>query len=245
MGIDASREMVKLSKFKLPSSTIMHIDATDNPFKQYFDVAFSFFVVQWVKSPMLFMKGIYESLVPAGQAYIIGPLKHPFWLSIEKTASTEPWKTRLSNFINTRQFITKAEYLEIANGAKLNVDSVEHLKQHTWMSPEALAKFFRSCCPHLNALPASQHAAFISDVTKHIKANTEINDAGDICIQFETMQLVCTRPKIEVETAPPIPKCTRKLFKDKDTQEPAQKKARIEDQSKKTSNNESSNFRPQ
>ena len=108
LGIDASPSMIDTALLikDIPNLHFELRNAQDIAFENQFDLATSFFCMQWVPDKKGTFQRIATALRAQGQFLMITPVPHPNIPKIRKELlATEQWKSYFSNYLDPLRYI--------------------------------------------------------------------------------------------------------------------------------------------
>lgn len=182
VGTDLSDEMVAFAKKKYLSSDrnnleFMVMDAEKNTFTHQFDMAISFFCLQWVRNQLSVLKGIKNALVPGGKVVLTLPLISDAERVIGTIALSEKWGSYFTNFENPRIDFEPRAYAKWLEDAGLEKEALkEKVLSYEFGSQRDAELFLKACMPHVKKLPESKQDEFLADVvTSSLKDHSAKN----------------------------------------------------------------------
>lgn len=164
LGTDASATMIAFAQQNhgTPNLSFKTINATQLPFEQTFDLAFSFNCLHWIQDKQAVFDNVYNALKPGGKFVFLFSLKHPdgqypmialanairaeaYWQHEFPKNHAWPWHHETQETIE--QMLVKSgfainESKAFFNGAKLGSteEIVQHLLALSWLEPLAQEK---------------------------------------------------------------------------------------------------------
>ena len=169
LGIDASPSMIDAALLiqDVPNLHFELRNAQDIAFEDQFDVATSFFCMQWVPDKKGTFQKIATALKARGQFLMIATLPHPHLPEIRKELlATEQWKSYFSNYLDPLRFIVDHQYKQYTQEANLKVIQYNAVPAPiSFQNYRSFFDFMAQMTPHLSCLPeATLKETFMHDL---------------------------------------------------------------------------------
>lgn len=173
VGIDISPSMIQaaMSEFAHQMNLSFQVqDAAQLNFDQKFDLITSFTVMQWVLNQLDALRCFEKALKPGGKVLIQMPTGLPAAMqqAVEKTISSDRWKSYFVQFSPPWRFYQPGEYRLLLTEAHLTPTRLDVVTKHEHFPSRAVFHaFLKQWFPYLRPIPADQKDAFLTDLLDH------------------------------------------------------------------------------
>ncbi len=206
VGCDISKAMIDFAAKKYPPSeypnlTFVIKDACDLGDDETFDRIVSFSALHWISDQKQALSSIYNALKPEGKALIRTTPKssnNDFKAVSLKVILSFKWMSHFINFKSSSSFHSERDYRKILTGIGFNIDHMEQKNRElVFANRTELMPFLKAILTPLSHLPPSKHNDFLDDYYQQLVKHGNQNESGEICIRFDKIELVLSKPQIE------------------------------------------------
>ncbi|MGA3289427.1 MAG: methyltransferase domain-containing protein [Candidatus Bathyarchaeia archaeon] len=190
VGVDSSKEMIRLAQHNFPSKDYPNLsfqvmDARKLTFESEFDRIFSNATLHWIVDQKTVLSGVQRSLKPHGRLLfqMAGKGNAKDVLSIiEKLAVVEPWSRFFSNMTFPYGFYDTKEYKAFLQQTGLVAERVELFpKDMKFNGAEGLAGWVRTTwLPFTDKVPVELRAKFVELIVNRYLEKHPADDAGTV-----------------------------------------------------------------
>lgn len=204
IGTDISHEMVKYANNTYGSQKnlkFIQMDASENIFRDQFDVITSFNCLHWVKDQESAIMGISNSAKEdAIIAILLSHKKSLIHNIIENVCSSAKWKEYFIGYNNPRSFFELNNYKKLLKNHGLNIINIDE-EEMTFShdSEEKLKEYLISSISQVKQIPKSSQNEFISDISKEFLENSKVNDDGSIPISYWCLNIISNKKSLQNE----------------------------------------------
>lgn len=204
VGVDSSKEMVKLSQHSFPMKDYPNLsfqimDARKLTFQEEFDRVFSNAALHWIVDQKPVLRGVQRSLKQCGRLLfqMAGKGNARDILSIiDELAEMEPWKNFFNNMRFPYGFYDPEEYKVFLHGAGLVINRVELFsKDMKFDCAESLAGWVRTTwLPFTDRLPIKLRAKFVELIVNRYLEQHPVDSTGIIHVGMMRIEVEAYKP---------------------------------------------------
>ena len=204
VGIDSSEKMISFAKNTFPPSNYKNLsfeimDAGAIQFNNQFDFVFSNAALHWIKDHRPVLKGIFQSLKPAGKILLQMGGKGNVSSIVETITplSVRPeWKNYFDGFEFPYGFYSDEEYKIWMQETGFQINRVEMLpKDMSYENKEGLAVWIRTTwLPYLNRIPDEKREEFIAEIVDMYCSKYPIGNDGKIHVDMVRLEVDAFKP---------------------------------------------------
>ena len=204
VGIDNSKEMIKLARTTFPSEehpnlSFELVDAETIPYQGEFDVAFSNAALHWVLDQKAVLRGVYRSLKPRGRILfqMAGKGNAFAILGLFDTLRVMPqWKKYFDNFTFPYAFLDSTEYRALLEETGLKAVRVESFpRDMTFRDAEGLAGWIRTTwLPYTQRVPEQMRDGFVKEIVTRYLVDHPADNAGVIHLAMVRLEIEAIKP---------------------------------------------------
>lgn len=201
IGTDISQKMVEHAATQycsIPNIRFIQMDASQNIFREQFDIITSFNCLHWVSDQHSALLGIAKAAVEGAQiALLLSHKKSLYHEVLDALCSSDEWSLYFKDQKSARQFFSADFYRELLVESGLDIISLneEEMIYH-FESKESVAAFFAAAGSQPTLLPSSKRSRFISDFSDAYTKNVKTRQDGAIPIAFWCLQIVARKPSL-------------------------------------------------
>lgn len=183
LGIDINQDLIAIAKKThklIPNMEFKVEDAHEMDYKEEFDVATSFFAFQSFKNKQKVLQNMAKAIKPGGKVLVAFHVfsKDPVWVSAQKIAKTDKWKSLLENQ-KVPIFEEGDEIKEYAKSTGLTVEKCEIVPlRFPFLADYKLLEFIQDHQPFKNLTP-EQNVEFSTEIMKDMNCERTIEDNTD------------------------------------------------------------------
>jgi trans-aconitate 2-methyltransferase len=199
IGVDISPSMIEMAKNAFPACSNLSFqieDAAKVNFDKKFDVITSFTVMQWVLEQTQALQCFEKALKPGGKLWIQMPTGLPIAMqqALEKTLSSEKWKSYFTKFSAPWRFYQADEYRTLLTNVHLNPTRLDVVTKHEhFPSRAAFHGFLKQWFPYLRPLPAEQKDAFLTDLLDQYLSILPADKEGKVSFIVDRLEVEATK----------------------------------------------------
>jgi len=204
VGIDSSKEMIRLAKQGYPSKDYPNLsfqvmDARKLTFEEEFDRVFSNAALHWIVDQNLVLNGVKRALKPGGWLLfqMAGKGNAKGVLSIiNKLDDVDPWKQFLRGMSFPYGFYDVVEYRAFLKEAGLVAERVELFpKDMKHSGVEGLAGWVRTTwLPFTDRLPEELKAKFVQEIVDRYLKRHPADDSGVVHVCMMRLEIEAYKP---------------------------------------------------
>jgi trans-aconitate 2-methyltransferase len=204
LGIDSSKEMVKLSKNlfladAFPNLRFQCEDASRLPFEDKFDIVFSNATLHWVLDHMPVLQGICKSLKRGGRILLqMGGRNNAYEVEImmKKLINKEEWIRYFVGFSFSYGFYGPEEYNNWLREAGLNAKRVELIpKDAKHEGRSGLESWIRTTwLPYTYQVPEKEREIFIAQLADDYLKNYPADENGMVHVNMMRLEVEAVKP---------------------------------------------------
>jgi trans-aconitate methyltransferase len=204
VGVDSSKEMIRLANENFPSKehpnlTFQVMDARELTFQNEFDVAFSNAALHWIVDHRAVLAGVKRSLKPGGRLLfqMAGKGNAQEILNIiNELADLEPWKPFFSGMTFPYGFYDTQEYRAFLREAGLVTERVELFpRDMRHEGAEGLAGWVRTCwLPFTDRLAVELRAKFVQEIVDRYLKGHPADEAGVVHVGMMRIEAEAHKP---------------------------------------------------
>lgn len=198
IGIDASNSMIieAVNTQSRENLSFKLMNVHDMCFDAKFDIAGSFFCMQWVQDKMAVFCKIQRALKVGGRFLMITPMPHPHLPKIRERIIERPqWKPFFSCYEDPLAFINDSDYMGFAERSNLKVvKSAIEVDTVYFASYESFFDFMSEMTPNLKQLPSQDlKNAFMHELLEEFFSIYPLSAEGKCRLDFNLHKMVCYR----------------------------------------------------
>ena len=205
VGIDSSKEMIRLAKQAFPNKDYPNLsfkvmDARKLTFKEEFDRVFSNAALHWIVNQNVVLKGVERALKPGGRLLfqMAGKGNAKDVLSIiSKLDDEAPWKQFIGGMPFPYRFYDTLEYRAFLKEAGLVAVRVELFeKDMKHMGVEGLAGWVRTTwLPFTERLPEELKLTFVREIVERYVKRHPTDASGVVHVCMMRLEVEATKPQ--------------------------------------------------
>ena len=202
IGTDISTPMVEFATKQYLSQAnlrFLTMDASNNIFREQFDIITSFNCLHWVHDQQSALSGIACAAAPGAQiALLLSHKKSLYHFVLDNLCESSKWKSYFADFVSPRSFFEINTYKEMILKSGLQiVDLNEEEMIYTYRTKSQLKNFFSAAGSQIKQIPDLKKDEFLNDfVTEYITQSKCGED--EIPLSFWCLQVIALKPKIEL-----------------------------------------------
>lgn len=197
-GIDTSPDMLAAARRRLPHTTFIEADVATYRLREPADVILANAVLQWVPNHDTLLPRLMSQLSDCGVLAVQMPdnLMEPTHVTLKALAAEAPWATRLKAVPEERtELLSCDRYYDLLSPVSRRVEIWRSIYHHPLASPAALVEWMRGTGlrPYLEALPPSEHAAFLAAYEQRLAQAYPRRADGKVLLAFPRLFFVALR----------------------------------------------------
>lgn len=199
VGIDISPSMIRAAKSGFANCANLSFavqDAAKINYDNQFDLITSFTVMQWVLDQSEALERFRRALKPRGRLWIQIPMGLPSAMqqALEKTVSSQKWKSSFADFSAAWRFYQPDEYTKLLLDAQLTPVRVEVVTKHEhFPSRAAFQGFLKQWFPYLRPLAPEQKEAFLTELVDRYLQILPVNEEGKVSFIVDRLEVDATK----------------------------------------------------
>jgi len=201
IGTDISYPMIEHASKKYieqENLRFLQMDASNNLFRDQFDIITSFNCLHWVNDQQAALTGIARAAASGAQiALLLSHRKSTYHFVLEKLCASEPWKQYFINFESPRSFFEVDTYKTMVKNSNLTLlDLSEEEMIYHFESKDQLKEFFNAAGSQIKAIPEDLRKQFLDDFADEFITQLNCNEEDPIPLSFWCLQIVAAKPTI-------------------------------------------------
>jgi trans-aconitate methyltransferase len=197
IGVDISPSMIEMAKtFASKNLSFQVQDAAQLDFDSQFDLITSFTVMQWVLEQSQALRCFERALKAKGKLWIQMPTGLPRAMeqALEKTISSEKWKSYFSDFSAPWKFYQLEEYRTLLVDAHLTPTRLDNVTKHEkFPSRTVFHGFLKQWFPYLRPLPSEQKEAFLTELLDHYLTILPVDEQARVSFIVDRLEVEATK----------------------------------------------------
>jgi len=197
IGVDVSPSMIETAKiFTSKNLTFQVQDAAQLDFDSQFDLITSFTVMQWVLEQSQALQCFEKALKPGGKLWIQMPIGLPMAMhqALEKTLSSDKWKSYFTQFSPPWRFYQPEEYRNLLIKARFTPTRLDVVTKHEkFPSREVFHGFLKQWFPYLRPLPADQKEEFLTELLDHYLSILPVDEQARVSFIIDRLEVEATK----------------------------------------------------
>lgn len=199
VGIDSSKEMIKLARSKYSQPDFQNIqfryfDALDLPLDNKFDIIISNATLHWIQDHYSVLLGIRLSLKPGGKVLLqMGGKGNAAGLfqAVDRAINSRKWQEFFVDFSHPYAFYSPEQYqewLEKVGLQPIRTDLIPKTMIHK--SPAALMSWLEKVfIPYLEKVPKPKQQDFIKEIVEKYLENHPFDEKGRTKVQMIRLEV--------------------------------------------------------
>lgn len=219
IGTDVSSEMVDFASKEHKAQTnlrFLQMDASDNIFRQQFDIITSFNCLHWVKDQQQALNGIASAALPGAQiALLLSHKKSLYHHVFDKICSSAKWKEFFLDFENPRAFFESDAYKDMLVETGLEVlELSEEEMTYTFHSITQLKGFLRAAGSQIKLIPNPRKEEFLDDFAMEFLRHIDDIGGDSIPVSFWCLNVIARKnsPKPTISNDKDVTATSLSLF---------------------------------
>jgi trans-aconitate methyltransferase len=197
IGVDISSSMIETAKVLTSNNLSFQVqDAAQIDFDSQFDLITSFTVMQWVLEQSQALQRFEKALKPGGKLWIQMPTGLPIAMqqALEKTLSSDKWKSYFTQFSPPWRFYQPEEYRNLLVNAHFIPTRLDVVTKHEKFPSRAVFHgFLKQWFPYLRPLPADQKEAFLTELLDHYLTILPVDEQGRVSFIIDRLEVEATK----------------------------------------------------
>ncbi len=198
IGVDISPSMIQMARniSGHPNLEFEVQDAAKLNFDKKFDLITSFTVMQWVLEQAQALQGFEKALKNGGKLWVQIPTGLPAAMqeALEKTISSERWKSTFTHFSAPWRFYQPDEYRKLIIDAHLTPMRLDVTTKHEFFpSRAAFHGFLKQWFPYLRPLPADQKETFLTELLDNYLKILPADSLGRVSFIVDRLEVEATK----------------------------------------------------
>jgi trans-aconitate methyltransferase/DNA-binding CsgD family transcriptional regulator len=209
IAIDNLQEEIEHAKqYHLTNLSFERKDALSLDCADYFDAVISFSCLHWIKNKSKVLQNIYQSLKPAGKAYLQffashGRPKNDRFLY--QTASSHQWKHYFKRFTPDYTETSLTEFSSLLQSEGFIIHRMEIVKYQTVFDhPELLHHWFKSWASHKKRIPLRKQDHFLQETVQSYLDFHNHSPQKAFPFYEYLLEVICEKPSLPLTSPTPI-----------------------------------------